>query len=299
MTAHAAGRLRRIPPAGPSRYQGRLAALATKHAKERALAWPLGRGLGLSLRVPADLDTDMLGTFTGEIPREGTPAEVVLRKARLGMAVALLPFGLASEGSFGPHPVIPFLPSHFEVLVFVDDEKGFAVSQEILATDTNYARQQCTNPEEALTFAKSVHFPSHTLILRPSGNPDPALIRKGVSDPESLRHAVHQAIEQSPEHAVNIETDMRAHANPTRMRVIRDLGARLARRLRTLCPACDCPGFGKIGAEPGLACEDCGGPTELTLHEIHGCPRCQEQRRYPRSDGRAAASAQYCPLCNP
>lgn len=136
MTAQTPPDVRRVPPAGPSRYRGRVAALATKHAKERALAWPLGRGLGLSLRVPAGMDTDMLGTFTGEIPREGTPAEVVRRKARLGITAAKLPIGMASEGSFGPHPLMPLLPSDFEVLVFVDDEEGFAVSQEVVTAET-------------------------------------------------------------------------------------------------------------------------------------------------------------------
>ena len=299
MTAHAPAAVRRIPPAGPSRYQGRVAALATKHAKERAIAWPLSRGLGLSLLVPADMDTDALGTFTGEIPREGTPAEVVRRKARLGMAAAKLPIGIASEGSFAPHPMMPFLASDFEVLVFVDDEEGFTVSQEVVTTETNYAQQRCTNPDEALSFATRVRFPSHALIVRPAGNPAPERIRKGVSDLEALRLAVQQAIDASPDRAASVETDMRAYANPTRMRVIRRLSAALARRLRTLCPACDCPGFGKIGAEPGLRCEDCGTATELTLREIHGCPRCKSQRHYPRSDRLAAASAGHCPLCNP
>lgn len=290
---------RRISPLARSRYDQRTAVLTTKHAKEHALGWPLRRGLGLSLLVPTGIETDMLGTFTGEIPREGTPAEVVRRKARLGMAATQLPIGLASEGSFGPHPMIPFLPSDFEMLVFVDDEEGFTVSVEVITMDTNYAQQRCTTFDEALTFASRVRFPSHALIVRPAGNPDPTLIRKGVGNHEALRLALQQAIDASPEHAASIETDMRAHTNPTRMRVLRHLGARLARRLRALCPECDCPGFGKTGAEPGLACEDCGTPTELTLREIHGCPRCKEQRPYPRADGRPAASAQHCPLCNP
>lgn len=299
MTAHTPVAARRVPPAGPSRYRGRVAALATKHAKERALAWPLGSGLGLSLRVPADMDTDMLGTFTGEIPREGTPAEVVRRKARLGMAEAKLPIGIASEGSFGPHPMMPFLPSDFEVLVFVDDDEGFAVSEEVVTTETNYARQRCTNPDEALSFATRVRFPSHALIVRPAGNPAPELIRKGVSEPEALRLAVRQAIDASPERAASVETDMRAHANPTRMRVIRHLSARLARRLRTHCPRCACPGFGKTGSEFGLPCAECGEPTEMTLYEIHTCSRCAERSHRPRTDGQTFAPPQHCPFCNP
>ena len=289
----------RMLPMAPSHYQGRIAALATKHAKERALAWPLARALGLSLRVPAGIDTDLLGTFTGEIPREGTPAEVVRRKARLGMEAAKLPIGMASEGSFGPHPMMPFLAAGYELLVFVDDDAGFVVAQEVVTTDTNYAQQRCVNLVEAQTFADQVRFPSHALIVRPVGIADTALVRKGVNDVNTLRLAVQRAIDASPDRTASIETDMRAHSNPTRMRVLRHLSARLARRLRTLCPECACPGFGKIGAEPGLICEECGAPTELTLHEIHACPRCQAQRRYPRPDGSTNADPRYCPICNP
>ena len=291
--------MRRILPTAPSHYQGRIAALATKHAKERALAWPLARALGLSLRVPAGIDTDLLGTFTGEIPREGTPAEVVRRKARLGMEAAKLPIGIASEGSFGPHPMMPFMAAGYELLVFVDDDAGFIVSQEVVTIDTNYARERCVNLVEAQKFADRVRFPSHALIVRPAGIADAALVRKGVSDAETLRLAVQHAIDASPDRAASIETDMRAHTNPTRMRVLRHLSARLARRLRTLCPECACPGFGRTGAEPGLTCRDCGAPTELSLREIHACQRCQAQRRYPRPDGSANADTFYCPFCNP
>ena len=299
MTEITPGLLRRGARAEPSRYRHRVAALATKHAKECALAWPLSRGLGLSLLVPLSVDTDTLGTFTGEIPREGTPAEVVRRKARLGMAATRLPFGLASVVSFCPHPLMPFLPSDFEVLVFVDDEEGFTVSVEIVTVETNYGQARCANATEALAFAAQSRFPSHALIVRPAGHADPALIRKGLREEEAVRSAIRQAIEQSPEGLACLETDMRAHANPTRMGVIRRLGGRLARCLRTHCPKCRCPGFGRVGTEPGLPCAECGEPTGMTLWEIHGCPRCHVRRPSPRADGSKTAPPQYCPFCNP
>ena len=83
------------------------------------------------------------------------------------------------------------------------------------------------------------------------------------------------------------------------LRAIRHLSAGLAQSLRTLCPEWDDTGFGKTGAEPGLASKDCGAPTALTFREIHGCLRCKEQRLYPRTAGRAVAPAQHCPSCNP
>ena len=41
---------------------------------------------GLSIFVPPDLDTDLIGTFSVEC--EGTSGEVVVRKARFGIAAA-------------------------------------------------------------------------------------------------------------------------------------------------------------------------------------------------------------------
>lgn len=282
-----------------SQYRQREAALATKYNKQRALALPFRWGAGLSLRVPDALDTDLLGTFTGEIERTGTPGEVARRKVRLGMAAANLPLGLASEGTFGPHPLMPFVPSDFELLVFVDDIEGFSVTEEILTHETNYAREECAVSREAVAFAKRVGFPTHGVIVRPVGNADSGLIRKGIVTDEELARTFAAAVSGSPERRVAVETDMRAHMNPTRMWVLRRLGARLVRRLRTHCPRCNCPGFGRTGSEPGLPCSDCSEPTAMTLHEIHACPCCAERRHQPRADGQTSASPQHCPFCNP
>jgi len=119
-------------------YAGRAAVLATRHGKERLLGRPLRVTPGLRLRVPPDLDTDALGTFTGEVARVGTPLEVARRKARLGMEAMGLPLGLASEGSFGPHPTIPFLPADHELLLFVDDERGVETVEQTGAWSRGY-----------------------------------------------------------------------------------------------------------------------------------------------------------------
>jgi len=50
------------------------------------------------------VDTDQFGTFTGEVARTGAPADAARAKARLAMSVTGLPYGLASEASYGPLP---------------------------------------------------------------------------------------------------------------------------------------------------------------------------------------------------
>lgn len=109
--------------------------LATMHGKEAAIAPVLLERLGLALSTAPDLDTDTLGTFTGEIPRTGAMRDAAVAKARLGMAATGLPIGIASEGSYGPHPHVPSTASGIEIMVLVDDTRGIVVS-EVLVEDT-------------------------------------------------------------------------------------------------------------------------------------------------------------------
>ena len=67
-------------------FSGRRAALATMHGKEAAIAPAFRDRLGLVLETPQVIDTDALGTFTGEIPRVGSMRKTAIAKARLGMA---------------------------------------------------------------------------------------------------------------------------------------------------------------------------------------------------------------------
>jgi hypothetical protein len=98
---------------------------------------------------------------------------------------------------------------------------------------------------------------------------------------------------------VLLETDMRAHCNPTRMASIRRLGFQLVRRLRQLCPACGAPGWGRVELIPGLPCRCCGTDTALVAQERWGCAACAHTALMPRPDGKAVADPMHCPWCNP
>jgi len=149
-------------------YAGRSAVLATMHRKEEAVAPALLSTLGL-LVVPArGLDTDQLGTFSGEVPREGSMLDVAMRKARLGMSATGLPLGIASEGTFGPHPAIPFFPAGLELLVFVDDARGIVVHESFIAETTNFDHLAVLPGEALESFLERVGFAAHGLIVRPN-----------------------------------------------------------------------------------------------------------------------------------
>jgi len=277
-------------------------ALATKHGKERAISRPLQAGLGFRIVVPENLDTDILGTFSGEIERSGNPREVVLAKARLGMKETGLVLGLANEGSFGPHPSSFFVPADYELMVFVDDASGFQVFEQILTTETNFAHAKISSFDELADFLTRVEFPSHGVIARPNSVSDGReyqIIYKGLQSPEAVRQAFKSCLEVSDDRLVHVETDMRAHFNPKRMRVIRRLAVKLARRLKTECPSCQTPGFGIVDRKLGLRCEICNLPTQLAYAEIHACPKCSFQKEFPLPNAPQKAEARFCQFCNP
>jgi len=280
-------------------YAGRNAVLATMHGKERAVAPVFQQSVGLSVTAASGLDTDQLGTFTGEIPRDGTMLEVAVRKARLGMRATGLPLGLASEGTFGPHPQVPFVAAAIELMVLVDDERGLVVHEGLIAEATNFAQRVAAPGIDLGGFLARIGFPEHALIVRPNSGDASGALAKGIADRSRLDQAVAAAATVSDDGQARLETDMRAHLNPTRMRSLGALAERLARRVATPCPGCGTPGYGRTGARAGLPCEECGAPTEMIAAELYSCALCTHCEARPRPDGLRAAGAGHCPMCNP
>jgi hypothetical protein len=277
-------------------YPGRQVALLTQHGKERVIAAALEPALGCRVTRVAGYDTDLLGTFTRDIPRAGTQLEAARKKARLGMKLAGLPLGLASEGAFGPDPMMGILPWNVEFLIWIDDGLGIEVVG-IAQGKTNFAHVLAVSWEEAEAFASRAGFPEHHLVVRPTDENDPR-IRKGLADWADLQAAFAWALDQSESRCVFIETDMRAHANPTRMDNIRLAAEDLARKLQSPCPACGAPGFGIVERLDGLPCEDCGAPTRETRADVYGCCKCAHRVTRERTDA-MYASAGRCDYCNP
>ena len=277
-------------------YPGRRVALLTQHGKERVIAAVLEPALGCRVERVAGYDTDLLGTFTRDIPRAGTQLDAARRKARLGMELAGLPLGLASEGSFGPDPMMGMLPWNVEFLIWIDEELGIEVVG-VAQGKTNLAHVLAASWDEAEAFASRAGFPEHHLVVRPEGENDPR-IRKGNADRAELQAAFAWALGQSESGRVFIETDMRGHANPTRMDNIRLAAEELARKLCSFCPACGAPGFWIVERLTGLPCEACGEPTRETRAEVHGCLKCAHRVTRERTDA-VVASAGRCDYCNP
>lgn len=281
-------------------YRGACFILTTQHAKSIAVAPPFSLTLGAGvLELP--LDTDTLGAFSGEVARRADALACARRKCEWGLEVLgpKAEFGLASEGSFGPHPLIPFAPIDHELLYVIDRRIGFHLHVAHATEQTNYRMKAIGEWDEALEFARSAQFPSHAMVVRPNDEAAPELLFKGIVCETTLREAFDVCVKRSPDGLAWVETDMRAHVNPTRMAAISALAAKTAERLATPCPRCETPGWGQVSVEAGLRCEFCGSETGLIAHEVHGCVRCPHMEREPRPDGLAFAPQMHCEACNP
>lgn len=266
------------------------------HRKEQVIGPILTQMLGVKVEIPSDFNTDCLGTFTGEIPRPGSQIETARKKARLALTLTEQTLGIASEGSFGPHPLIPWEASDLELVVLLDLEHELEIVGQALSTRTNYQQQKISSWSEAEVFAHRVGFPEHGLIVR--SVQDLNLCAKGIITWEMLFSTVEEFL-RSSQGLIWIETDMRALFNPTRMRVIEAATLDLVQKIQVLCPHCGCPGFGVTEKRSGLPCSLCHLPTANILKLISECQRCQyrEETMYP--DGKTEADPATCSFCNP
>lgn len=244
-------------------YNGSCIILTTKHAKSIAIAPPFLQNLGASV-IEHVVDTDKLGTFSGEIAREGDALACARKKCewslnKLGDKVQ---FAIASEGSFGPHPFIPFLPCDHEILYFIDRKRGFHLYLSYISEKTNYRTASINSLAALQKFAKQASFPSHALIMRPNNRKTKSPIFKGLDSWQALEDAFQECIKYSEEGEAWLETDMRAQFNPSRMSVIGELAMQLSDRLKTHCPRCNNPGWGQVRHEKGLLCAGCGSQTD-------------------------------------
>lgn len=281
-------------------YRGACFILPTKHAKSIAIAPPFWDKLGASI-LEYLVDTDTLGTFSGEVERQGNALECARRKCEWALELLgdKVEYCLASEGSFGPHPFIPFLPCDHEILYFIDRRHGFHLHLSHLSEKTNYRTEAVDSLEALQKLAEEAQFPSHALILRPNGRETKLPLFKGIDAQDALKEAYKECLKHSTDGKVWVETDMRAQFNPSRMEVIGEIAIKMADRLSTLCPACNAPGWGCVGIEKGLRCEYCDQATEMVYREVFSCVLCEHTEINPRTDGLISAPQQHCGWCNP
>ena len=277
-------------------FQNRKLIIATKHQKESVIAPILEKELGVNCFINETFDTDILGTFTGEIERELDPISTAREKCLQAIKLSNCDLGIASEGSFGPHPSMIFINADDEFLIFIDILNHIEIIVRELSTSTNFNGKQIQNQKELLNFAEQVGFPSHGLILRKSKEENTD-VHKGITDIKNLKETFDHLT--SKYNSVYAETDMRAMYNPTRMKVIERVTEKLVEKIKSACPQCQMPGFGITEAKKGLECSLCGSPTNSTLSYVYVCQHCKFSKEEMYPNNKTTEDPTYCDYCNP
>ena len=277
-------------------YQGSQVAFLTQHGKEQLVRDRLEDALGCQLVHTSSYDTDLLGTFTNEVVRQGSQLDAARIKAEIGMQLTGLHIGIASEGSFGPDPFVGFTPWNSEVLLWVDQTLGIEV-QGFAHGPAQSLQRTIQTLDELHSFVREANFPSHHLNLRPE-HALSAQWQKGICDLQELIHAFHLAQSQSVGGGVVIENDLRAFSNPTRQALICQATEDLIQKLRSACPQCAMPGFSLKKKLSGLPCRLCTQPTQLPIGEVWQCVSCTFQEQILANTPEFADPAR-CNYCNP
>jgi hypothetical protein len=281
-----------VPSTSP--YLDRRVVFATMHGKEKAAREPFERELGAEVVAAVGLDTDQFGTFSREVERTLTPRLAARAKARLSIKLTGERFALASEGSysssFGPVVV------HNELLLFVDDERGFELIESATTATSLAGARRCANLAAALEHATRIGLPEQWVMAHSQVGSE-LIVRKGLRSLDDLETVAAALLKASADHTVIVEPDLRAHASPSRATVIAHLSERMAARLATPCPRCATPGFGAVDVERGLPCRDCGEPTKGIIADLRGCALCDRVDRVERPE--RTSSPEWCDACNP
>jgi hypothetical protein len=277
-------------------FKGRKAVIATKHKKEEVIAPILNDELGLICVNPTDLDTDKLGTFSGEIERKDDPITTLRNKCLMAIEATGINLAIANEGSFGVHPSIFLAHADNELIMLMDRENNIEIIERELSLNTNFNGSEIRSNAELIEFASKIGFPTHGIILKRGKDNFTYIIKDSRSLEELITNFDKIKNEDGTAYA---ETDMRAMFNPTRMKVIEQATIKLVNKAKSLCPSCGIPGFGIVGEEKGLPCELCGLPTKSIIKHIYSCHKCtfKMEKEYPFE--KHFEDPQYCDFCNP
>lgn len=277
-------------------FQGRRLIIATKHQKENVIAPLLQDALGVVCFTDATYDTDLFGSFSGEIERIKDPLTTLREKCLKAMDVNHCDLGVASEGSFGAHPSLYFVSADDELLIFIDRINNLEIIVRELSLTTNFNAKEIASKSELLAFAKEIGFPEHGLILRKSKECMQD-VYKGITDENTLINTFDYLLNKYNQ--VYAETDMRALYNPTRMSVIEAATKKLVDKIQSTCPKCATPGFSVQDIKKGLLCSWCGKPTDSVLSHIYVCDKCSYSKEKMYPNNKMEEEPMYCNYCNP
>ena len=263
--------------------------ISSKHHKDKLLE-PLFQRLGTQLFVDPTFDTDLFGTFCGQIPRQEGPKTTVKEKCLAGMKKRGVLQGLASEGSFGPHPQLPFLNMNEEWLVYIDLERNIEIYGQSSSLDVCHEKLHHEDVDRLSHFLIQIDFGAQGLQLKDANTNK--IIEKGIT--------AHSVLNDFLQHYPDwiLETDLRAHLNPKRQAQIVAAAQNLIARSQSLCPKCEAPDFWITDYLGKLPCCQCQQASNTYQSLKYSCVNCAFERIETRQDLHCI-DPEFCPFCNP
>lgn len=275
--------------------------LITKHHKRQYIQASLSAALDWQILELSDFDTDLLGTFSGEVERIESPESCAIQKAQRALAFEDVSLGLGSEGSFSPDQW-GMMTINQELLACVDrNNKVLAIgiaSQPVHVENCLVkVSELAAKDTEIESFIASLPSGQGVIIAELDEEKQVIKAKKGLTDSQQIHSALAEIAANPSGSLLELSYDLRAMQCPQRQQTIAAAATDLAGRLKALCPQCQSPNFVAKRTVSGLPCELCHQPTGQTIANINHCDHCGFEQQ--EAVAHASASAVHCPFCNP
>lgn len=277
-------------------FKGKKVVIATKHHKQDVIAPILERELHVTCFTPDNFDTNKFGTFTRTKKRKKTQLQTAIQKAKEALKISETEaeIAIASEGSFS-NSESAFIQTNLELVLLYYPKFNLTVYGVHSAHSPNLRGEYAFSTQEALNIATQFDFPNHGIVLRTKPN-SRKILTEEITNISQLESYLQNHFLKNKK--IFIETDMRAHRNPSRMQNIKLATKNLLQKLKTHCPNCNLPGYGVTNYQKGLPCQICHRPTSQKMSQISSCSACNFTQANI-IDPKLKADPSYCSFCNP
>jgi hypothetical protein len=144
---------------------------------------------------------------------------------------------MVAGGRFFAHPWRSGISLHQEWMLWYDRRTGQELLEQVMTERTNYAMITVSKMgQDVSAFLDRIGFPTHAVVIRPSAGTSDAPFFHGLQSLNAVEEAIACSAEAAMDGRILLQSDMRAHVNPTRMNVLRQLADKLSDRLRTIQP---------------------------------------------------------------
>ncbi len=279
-------------------FKNRKLLIVTMHKKEEVIKPILEKYLDVKCIVVKNFNTDKFWTFSWNISRTWDMLDSA--RAKINAAIKKHDYDLviSSEGSFGFDKNIPFIQSNLELILLVDIKNNLEIRWLYQSSDTNMNGKYIYSIDEAVDFIKNCWFPEHWVIVS-RRKKSKFFLFKNINTKIDLIKVVKKLFKIPFISKIYIETDMRAHKNPTRMKAIKLATLDLIKNIESTCPKCKFPGFIITNIKKWLLCKSCNNPTDIPIYEIYICKKCNYKRKNNIKKYGKFADPWECRYCNP